>query len=194
MKLLSIRPSKYEGLYIYTVEHDGKRERYTLPDRIYEELGCPAVGASLCEDTYEALKSASAARDALAAALRTLAYGDRSRRELIDKLVHKGYARSLATETAEEAVRLGYINEERQLLNLIPYLANQKLYGARRIIPHLVNKGYHSSQIRAILSRLVEKGEIDFKESFNRLLEKTKTDPTDREARRALAYRYGFSS
>ncbi len=194
MKLLSIRPSKYEGLYIYTVERDGKRERYTLPNRIYEELGCPTVGAFLPDDTYETLKSAGAARDALAAALRTLAYGDRSRRELIDKLTHKGYSRALATETAEEAVRLGYINEERQLVNIIPYLANQKLYGARRIIPHLVNKGYHSAQIRAILSQLVEKGEIDFKENFNRLLEKSKTDPTDCEARRALAYRYGYCS
>ena len=194
MKLISIRPSKYEGLYVYTLEHEGQRERYTLPDRIYEQLGCPAVGSLLDSDTCEQFRAAGAAREALAAALRTLAYGDRSQRELIDKLVHKGYSRALATETAEEAVRLGYINEERQLLNRIPYLANQKLYGARRIIPYLVNKGYHSSQIRAILSRLVEEGEINFKTNFSRLLEKTKTDPADFEARRALAYRYGYSS
>ena len=194
MKLVSIRPSKYEGLYVYTVERDGKRERYTLPDRIYEEIGCPAVGTPLTEDAYEQLCAAGASRDALAAALRTLAYGDRSCRELVDKLVHKGYSRALATETAEEVVRLGYINEERQLCSMIVQLANQRLYGARRIIPYLVNKGYHSTQIRAILSRLVENEEIDFKENFSRLLEKTKTDPKDIEARRALAYRYGYSS
>ena len=194
MTLVSIRPSKYDGLYVYTLEHEGKRERYTLPDRVYEELGCPAVGAPLDGEAYEQLRAAADVREALAAALRTLAYGDRSRRELVEKLVHKGYSRTLATETAEEAVRLGYINEDRQLRHLIPALANQKLYGARRIIPHLVNKGYHSAQIRAILSELTQKGEIDFSQNFSRLLEKTKTDPRDAEARRALAYRYGYSS
>ena len=189
-----MRPSRYEGLYVLTVEHEGVRERLTLSDAAYVEAGLPAVGELLDAEAYDILKAASDRRASLLCALNTLSYGDKSRRELYQKLLQKGYNREVAEDATEEAVRLGYIDEERQLRHIIPRLANEKLHGARRILPELVNKGYQNSQIRAILSELVDEGEIDFKKNFERLLEKTHTDPHDVEARRKLAYRYGYSS
>lgn len=189
-----MRPSRYEGLYVLTVEHEGVRERLTLPDAAYAEAGLPAVGEALDAEAYAILKAASDRRASLLCALNTLSYGDKSRRALYRKLREKGYDRETAEDATLEAVRLGYIDEERQLRHIIPRLANEKLHGARRILPELVNKGYQNSQIRAILSELVEEGEINFKENFERLLVKTRTDPHDTEARRKLAFRYGYSS
>ena len=189
-----MRPARYEGLYVLTVEHEGVRERLTLPDAAYAEAGLPAVGEALDAEAYAVLKTASDRRASLLCALNTLSYGDKSRRELYRKLREKGYDRETAEDATLEAVRLGYIDEERQLRHIIPRLANEKLHGARRILPELVNKGYQNSQIRVILSELVEKGEINFKENFERLLVKTRTDPHDVEARRKLAFRYGYSS
>ena len=194
MKLLSMRPSRYEGLYVLTVEHEGVRERLTLPDAAYAEAGLPAVGEELNTEAYAILKAASDRRASLLCALNTLSYGDKSRRELYRKLIEKGFDRETAEDATEEAVRLGYVDEERQLRHILPRLANEKLHGARRILPELVHKGYQSGQIRAILSELVETGEIDFPKNFERLLEKTHTDPNDKEARRKLAFRYGYSS
>ena len=189
-----MRPSRYEGLYVLTVEHEGVRERLTLPDAAYAEAGLVAVGEELDAEAYAILKAASDRRASLLCALNTLSYGDKSRRELYRKLLQKGFDREMAEDATREAVRLGYIDEERQLRHILPRLANEKLHGARRILPELVNKGYQSGQIRAVLSALIDEGEIDFQKNFERLLQKTHTDPHDLDARRKLAYRYGYSS
>ena len=53
MRLLSMRPSRYEGLYVLTVEHEGVRERLTLSDAAYVEAGLPAVGELLDAEAYD---------------------------------------------------------------------------------------------------------------------------------------------
>ena len=88
---------------------------------------------------------------------------------------------------------IGYINEKNQLERLILVEANSKLRGPLRIIPSLANKGYSSADVKSVLNRLVDEGEIDFKANAHRLAEKKLPDDFDEEDLKKLLYKNGFN-
>ena len=187
-----IRESKDKGLLLLGLTEEGESANYTVSVTLYEEIGCPSVGDVLDEDSVSAIKYADTRLRAKKKALSILAYADNNQRTLYSKLIRAGFCRQVASDTVDEMVALGYVNEKRQLERLILNEANVKLRGAGRIIPALVTKGYSSSAVREVLSGLVADGEIDFTKNAHSLIEKKLGDFSDEEEIRKLLYKNGF--
>ncbi len=85
---------------------------------------------------------------ALTYSYRLLAIRDRSRRELIERLVKKGFKRDIAEETASQLQEKGYINDSRLTDTLIRFALEQKNYGRYAIAPYLHSKGVDDSTIK----------------------------------------------
>ena len=60
-----------------------------------------------------------------------------------------------------------------------------------KIIPGLVAKGYSSSDVRGVMTSLVESGEIDFKANAKALLNKKLPD-AEGEERKKFLYKHGY--
>ena len=187
-----IRESKDKGLLLLGLTEEGESANYTVGVTLYEEIGCPSVGDVLDEDSVSAIKYADTRLRAKKKALSILAYADNNQRTLYSKLIRAGFCRQVASDTVDEMVALGYVNEKRQLERLVLNEANVKLRGAGRIIPTLVNKGYSSSEVRDVLSGLVAEGEIDFTKNAHSLIEKKLGDSSDKEEIKKLLYKNGF--
>ena len=118
-------------------------------------------------------------------------------RTLTEMLVRRGFSPEVSREATEEAVRLGYLNERRAIEHAVRFMVEHKHYGARRIMPALLAKGYPKTLVHEVISTLVDSGEIDFNEAFRALLKKKRVDEIEdererKEKIRKLAYTYGF--
>ena len=108
---------------------------------------------------------------AIKKSLGILSFGDNSRIQLITKLKRAGISHSTASLAADEMVKLGYINESRQIERLIEREVNLKLLGPMKLIPKLSAKGYSPVSIKESISRLQEDGVIDFEAVKKKLTE-----------------------
>ena len=61
-----------------------------------------------------------------------------------------------------------------------------------RIVPALATKGYSTSDVREVLSRLVESGEVDFKKNARLLVSKKLPEDAGPEEIKKLLYKNGF--
>ena len=169
---------------------DGDDTRcYTVSAALYASLGI-VRGSVLDETAMTDIGYEDERYRALKRALSILSYADNTEGNLIMKLVRAGYSREVASECAEECLRLGYIDEVRQIERAVLTEANRSLRGKEYIVRKLAAKGYKSSTVRDVIDGLVAEGEIDFAKNFERLCEKTGAE-TDEE-RRALAYKRGY--
>ena len=125
-------------------------------------------------------------------ALNILAYADNNKKNLAVKLYRAGFDREIVNTVCEKMVRLGYINESRQLERLVLSEANIKLRGPGRIIAALVAKGYSSSDIREALDTLTESGEIDFSLNARLLIEKKLGNNIDEDEVKKILYKNGY--
>lgn len=157
---------------------------------LYGELGAPARGEELDGEALASLREEDTRYRALRHALYLLSFADNSRARLLQKLRAKGYAAEAARYAVDEAVRLGYIKEHEQLRRKITVLANDRLYGARRIVSTLAARGYRAADVREVLTALRAEREIDFSENFRRLCEK-KGDGTE-DGQQRLRHTYGY--
>ena len=164
---------------------------YTLCSRVYLEIGSPSVGDILTDEQIYRIREYDEYYRAKKKALAILAYADNNRRNLSMKLSKAGFGRDLTDRVVSEMVELGYIDEKRQLERLITVEANGKLRGPLRVIPSLVNKGYSSSDVRAVMHALMESGEVDFRKNAKALLDK-KLPTADPEERKKFLYKNGY--
>ena len=164
---------------------------YTLCSRVYLEIGSPSVGDILTDEEIYRIREYDEYYRAKKKALAILAYADNNRRNLSMKLSKAGFGRDLTDRVVSEMVELGYIDERRQLERLITVEANGKLRGPLRVIPSLVNKGYSSSDVRAVMHTLMESGEVDFRKNAKALLDK-KLPTADPEERKKFLYKNGY--
>ena len=119
-----------------------------------------------------------------------LSTSDKSARSVHRRLRELGFSEHSAGYAVEYCVSSGYLDERRQLARLVSVEANTALRGPRYICAKLTAKGYRRADVEAVIEELVEAGEVDFKDNLERLYEKKGV--TDREERRALAYKYGY--
>lgn len=187
MTISFLRASARQGYTTLGVSVDGETKKYTVPDRAVATL---FRGYELDPLEYEEIVRLDEERRAQDKAASLLSASDKSRSTLRMRLSSLGFSRESAEGAVEECVRLGYLNEERQLRRLISREALVSLRGPKYIVRKLASKGYAISDIRRIISELTESGEIDFSDSFARLAEKR--GATDPESLRALAYKYGY--
>ena len=164
---------------------------YTVCGRVYLEIGSPSVGDILTDEQIYRIREYDEYYRAKKKALAILAYADNNRRNLSMKLSKAGFGRDLTDRVVSEMVELGYIDEIRQLERLITVEANGKLRGPLRVIPSLVNKGYSSSDVRAVMHTLMESGEVDFRKNAKALLDK-KLPTADPEERKKFLYKNGY--
>ena len=164
---------------------------YTVCGRVYLEIGSPSVGDILTDEEIYTIREYDEYYRAKKKALAILAYADNNRRNLAMKLAKAGFSRDLTDRVVSEMVELGYIDERRQLERLITVEANGKLRGPLRVIPALVNKGYSSSDVRAVMHTLMESGEVDFRKNAMTLLDK-KLPTADPEERKKFLYKNGY--
>ena len=164
---------------------------YTVNSKVYLEIGSPSVGDILTDEQIYRICEYDEYYRAKKKALAILAYADNNRRNLAMKLSRAGFGRDLTDRVVSEMVELGYIDERRQLERLITVEANGKLRGPLRVIPSLVNKGYSSSDVRAVMHALMESGEVDFRKNAMTLLNK-KLPTADPEERKKFLYKNGY--
>ena len=163
---------------------------YTVREQIYAEIGSPLRHEELEgwaydreEDTYIRAKRK---------ALSLLSYADNSERTLIAKLRRAGFSRDISEDVSHEMVGLGYINEDSQLGRLITVEVNERLHGPMKLLPRLCAKGYSAEDIKRVIRRLSESGDIDFSRSAQTLINRKLQDKDDEEARRYLLHKYGY--
>lgn len=99
-------------------------------------------------------------------ALYYLTFRDRSRKELCDKLVEKGYGEEEITDAIEKLISYGYIDDERFAKSYIRSQMRGK--GRRRITMELSGKGVDSVVTRELFTELAP----DEAETIYDLLEK----------------------
>ncbi len=199
--LMKLRPAKEEGMLSLVLRpsiSDGDDEkRFVISETVYNEGGAPLVDEVVDGRVVRFFEESVQRRESVRSALRLLGYSDKSRKQLFDMLIRRGFSPEVADEATEEAIRLGYLNERRAVEHATVHMVEHKHYGARRITLALVEKGYPKPLVREVISVLTERGEIDFKEAFKALLLKKRVqdiaDESERkEKMKKLAYQYGF--
>ena len=187
MTVSFIRASARSGYTALGIVADGETKKYTVPSALVTHL---VRGYELSEEEFSEIVRCDAERRAMDKAASLLAASDKSRITLRLRLIASGFSREIAEETVSECVRLGYLDEERQLTRLVIREAEGGLRGPKYIMRKLSSRGYSLSDVRRVIDALVSSGELDFRENFSRLAEKRGI--TDPEELRALAYKYGY--
>ena len=187
------REIKDTGLLLLGIVGEGESADYTVNSTLYLEIGSPSVGDNISDTDMSAVKYADELYRARKKALNILAYADNNQKTLKAKLLRAGFKYEIADLVLTEMVSRGYVNEKNQLERLILTEANQKLRGPLKIIPALINKGYSSSDVREVLRRLTDEGEIDFSANAERLIEKKLPAEADGEEIKKLLYKNGYN-
>ena len=187
------REIKDTGLLLLGIVGEGESADFTVSSSLYLEIGAPSVGDSIGDAEFSAIKYADELYRARKKALNILAYADNNQKNLKAKLLRAGFGYEVSSQVCEEMISHGYINEQNQLERLITLEANQKLRGPSRILPALVTKGYSPSDVKEVLCRLVESGEVDFKKNARLLVNKKLPEDADREEIKKLLYKNGFT-
>ena len=187
------REIKDTGLLLLGIVGEGESADYTVNSTLYLEIGSPSVGDNVSDTDMSAVKYADELYRARKKALNILAYADNNQKTLKAKLLRAGFKYEIADLVLTEMVSHGYVNEKNQLERLILTEANQKLRGPLKIIPALINKGYSSSDVREVLRRLLDEGEIDFSANAERLIEKKLPAEADGEEIKKLLYKNGYN-
>ena len=190
IKVLFVLPDEKGKKYHLDIERDGARASYTIGADAYFEIGSPTEDCALDTDAFEVVCYEHESYLAIKRAYYYLSSRDRSRRELLEKLIGAGFSRRAALRAVLRLAELGYIDEDAQLERAVLREANTALRGPRLILERLCQKGYNRDDIRRVLERLSECGEIDFDANLDRLIQKKRV-LTD-EKKYALAYRYGY--
>ena len=191
MRLAYIKEIKNTHLLTLGIDGDGESVRFTVSASVYAAVGRPAVGEALSEHVCAELSYADELYRAEKKALSLLSFADNNERTLMQKLLRAGFCRDVAQSVCERMVMLGYIDEERQLERLILKGANEALLSERRICEKLRAKGYGTTLIQRVTSRLTASGEIDFSQNRDRLLSRLPDDATDEEKNKLL-YKHGY--
>ena len=187
-----IRAIKDSRLLLLGISEEGESARYTINQATYDGIGCPSAGDELDGEMMSAIEYTDRLIRAEKKALNILAYADNNKKNLAVKLYRAGFDREIVNTVCEKMVRLGYINESRQLERLVLSEANIKLRGPGRIIAALVAKGYSSSDIREALDTLTESGEIDFSLNARLLIEKKLGNDVDEDEVKKILYKNGY--
>ena len=171
-----------------------ERSTFTLSARQFLTLGV-AKGESDTE-MFDAVSRASEVWSATKKGMMLLGYGAVSEKAMCMKLAAKGFDREIAKEAVKALVSLGLMNGADDASELARKLVT-KLWGKKRIIAGLYEKGYSSEAVADAMNTL-EDMEIDFAQNCRTLIEKRYGGvPSDALSQRKLfaaLSRYGYSS
>lgn len=191
-KVISVRAKDGKApLVILYTDCDGKKSKYTISEGTYRDIGCPLSGEILDEDMLYIVAKEDERLRAIKKALNLLSYADNNEKKLYTKLVLAGFGKEASKNAVCECVRLGYVNEERQIERLIIRYWGE-LHGPDKIIYKLISKGYNGGLAYRIMQTLERNGEIDFDASKEKLIEKKLPCDASEADKRKLLYKFGF--
>ena len=190
--VISVRAKEESrGTVAIRVAEGGEKKLYTVSEGTYREIGCPLSGEEIDASALAAIAEDDGRRRALARALHLLSFADNNEKTLYMKLCRAGFTRDEAKGATEECVRLGYINERRQIEHAI-LCAAARLEGPYKITARLVQRGYAGAEVREAMCELESKGEIDFAAARARLMAEKLPRDADRDTKMKLLHRYGY--
>ena len=190
-KVLSVRAKGKKGEIITLCIYDEDERKYTVSEGTYRSIGCPLSGDVIDKEAISLLEKEDGERGALSKALKILSFGDNSERRLFAKLLSAKIPKEYARFAVEECVRLGYLDEKRQIERAV-FLLSEELLGPKKIAARLATRGYGAKQIRLAISNAIESGRLDINKNKRLLIEKKLGDCADSESRRALLYKFGY--
>lgn len=138
-----------------TKKDDGTQLSMLISDDSYDKLKYRA-GDELTEEQYAEFSRAAELNRALSRTVKILSYSDHSKAQLVKKLASYGFSKEISVLAADEASKLGYINEAEQATRAAVYYAKNKYWGKKRIAAELLFRGYERSATLAALSAVTE--------------------------------------
>ncbi len=145
-------------------------------------------------ECYDSVEYAAKLHFAIKRALMTLGYGSCSEKMLCRKLVMKGVERGVAEDAVAELCERGLLDSSASAVREVEKCI-AKLWGRRRILASLYEKGYSDRTIKEAMSAISEVDEVAL---CVRRIEKQAgeipADPTERKKLIASLERYGFLS
>ena len=133
------------------------------------------------EEEQEALLLAIRLIPAVEKAYQYLSYGDLSRRRLFEKLTRFGIEPEVAEAACNRMEEKGFINDEALAQKLAEQFARNKHWGARRILPEIIQRGIAADLAKEAVAQL----EADDHESVAYYLQTKyrRSDLSDRKER-----------
>ena len=178
--------------FLVTLRMGRLKERvhtYRVTEAEYREAGAPAEGELLEGDALLVLTEREDTRLAYERALKILAAGDNTAAALTRKLRERGFSDAVSRSAVARAEKEGYIREEDMLLRQLGIYA-KRLWGPRKFIPALLQKGFSRERIEAALRRAEAEGVYSKDAVKQSLLESF--SPQNQAECKALLYKYGF--
>ncbi len=170
-----------------------QKKCFTLPRAIFEGLSLPTPPEEITRENAYEIMSADEQYRAIKKAFDILAYGRNSVKTLTDKLRHRGFSDEVAAFAAEYMKRNGYLKEESDAEREAECCV-EKLWGKKRIMMQLHQKGYSSEPFEAAMAYLET---VDFVELCVKLIRaKYRTLPKDEKERQKVIsglVRHGYS-
>ena len=146
-------------------------------------------------DCYDAVSRGAELCSAVKRGLYLLGYGSCSERTLQRKLMMKGFSAEISAEAVRELCRRGYLDAESDAKREAERCV-AKLWGTRRIVATLYQKGYPQEAVKAAIHFLEDEG-VDYVDlCAERIRRKEGSVPGDPDTRRRLTAsleRNGFS-
>ncbi len=190
IRVLFVQQNSRKTKYNLTIENDLDIKNYLISNETYLRLNSPPRGFEISERAFSEICFEDETYKAVKKAYSFLCDKDRSRYVLKTKLMEIGFSNDITEAALDRCEELGYLNEYEQVERAVEREANYKLRGRHHIRRRLAGKGYSVSDVDRAIVNLVERGEIDFDKSFERLCEKRGADTE--EARVKLKYTFGY--
>lgn len=174
----------------FDIYADGELILTVSEDAVIEagiHVGMPFDEQSLCEIERSILVTRAKHK-----AYTYLSYGDMSEKKMFEKLTRAGFDSDTATECVQALKTQGFLDNTRYALALARNMAENKLYGVRRIENELKTRGISAEDIEFAIGEL----QTDFDKNIRTLLNgRFKRDITDRKSAASVVrslMRYGY--
>ena len=170
-----------------------QRQSFLISSKQYLVLGI-AKGACSSE-LYDVTERSAEIWGAVKKGMSVLGYGAYSKKALRAKLTAKGFSKDVAADAVEELEAMGLLNEKGDA-HREAQRGVGKLWGKRRIVAGLYEKGYSPEAVHfAILA--LEDEDTDFVLNCRALIKKKfgslPTDPTQRKKAISSLLHFGYS-
>ncbi len=193
VRLLSLAERGLDEISVTFALQNGEhiqKESFLLSSAQVADLHlCVGVCDEMC---YNNVEYAAKLHRAQQCALRILAYGDCSEKMLCRKLVMKGVERGVAEDAVAELCERGLLDSSASAVREVEKCI-AKLWGRRRILASLHEKGYSDRTIKEAMSALSEVDEVALcVRRIEKQAAEIPTDPAERKKLIASLERYGF--
>lgn len=171
--------------------------KLTVTAEMFFELGFPHTLCGNVEISCGKLDEVMFLAEKTAAIKRglyILSFADNTKKNLVRKLVQKGFTKEIALEAANFLAENGYINENESAKAIARDMAVKKLYGARRVSSALYEKGFSREAVENAIADL----NVDFHILCGKRIDSMGgaeifADKSSKQKALASLLRYGFS-